>query len=141
MQKHIPGFHAKKFPSVAEENFATFLEAHRKGDFATLAGVTTDGLYDTLKVHCTTVGSGLWWTVLSSFATCPLWTFASPVCRQALSCLSSCVESLCFQRWNGGCCVVVVATPDILTYDMLSVHFLTFNHLHCTVYRYCKLVH
>ncbi|CAM9806943.1 unnamed protein product [Sphacelaria rigidula] len=49
IQKHIPGFHAKKFPSVAEENFATFLEAHRKGDFATLAGVTTDGLYDTLK--------------------------------------------------------------------------------------------
>jgi len=49
-QKHVPEFHASKFPPVANEVFKEFFEAHRKGDMRALAGLTTEELYATLKV-------------------------------------------------------------------------------------------
>ncbi|CAN0399922.1 unnamed protein product [Ascophyllum nodosum] len=49
IQKHVPKFHASKFPPVANEVFEAFFEAHRKGDTRALAGLTTEELYATLK--------------------------------------------------------------------------------------------
>lgn len=49
-QKHVPDFHASKFPGVANKVFKEFFEAHRKGDMSALAGLTTEELYATLKV-------------------------------------------------------------------------------------------
>lgn len=50
MQKHVPEFHAKKFPPIANEVMTSFLEAHRKGDLFALAGLTTEDMYATIKV-------------------------------------------------------------------------------------------
>lgn len=50
-QKHVPDFHASKFPRVANKVFKEFFEAHRKGDMSALAGLTTEELYATLKVQ------------------------------------------------------------------------------------------
>lgn len=49
-QKHVPDFHASKFPPVANKVFEDFIQAHRKGDMHALAGLTTEELYDSLKV-------------------------------------------------------------------------------------------
>ncbi len=49
-QKHVPEFHASKFPPVANKVFKEFFEAHRKGDMRALAGLATEELYATLKV-------------------------------------------------------------------------------------------
>eukprot|EP00903_Cladosiphon_okamuranus_P014182 g13179.t1 len=49
IQKHVPDFHASKFPGVANKVFTEFFEAHRKGDMSALAGLTTEELYATLK--------------------------------------------------------------------------------------------
>eukprot|EP00752_Nemacystus_decipiens_P009998 g8914.t1 len=49
IQKHVPDFHASKFPGVANKVFKEFFEAHRKGDLSALAGLTTEELYGTLK--------------------------------------------------------------------------------------------
>eukprot|EP00904_Undaria_pinnatifida_P006642 jgi/Undpi1/3107/HiC_scaffold_15.g06481.m1 len=50
--KHVPDFHASKFPPVANKMFKAFIEAHRKGDMHALAGLTTEELYASLKVTC-----------------------------------------------------------------------------------------
>ncbi|CAM9271596.1 unnamed protein product [Ectocarpus fasciculatus] len=49
IQKHVPDFHASKFPPVANQIFKDFFEAHRKGDARALAGLTTEELYASLK--------------------------------------------------------------------------------------------
>ncbi|CAM9410526.1 unnamed protein product [Laminaria digitata] len=49
--KHVPDFHASKFPSVANKVFKAFIEAHRKGDMHALAGLTTEELYASLKTE------------------------------------------------------------------------------------------
>ncbi|CAM9098286.1 unnamed protein product [Ectocarpus sp. 6 AP-2014] len=49
IQKHVPNFHASKFPPVANQIFKDFFEAHRKGDTRALAGLTTEELYASLK--------------------------------------------------------------------------------------------
>ncbi|CAM9758286.1 unnamed protein product [Pylaiella littoralis] len=48
-RKHVPDFHASKFPPVADKVFEDFVQAHRKGDMHALAGLTTEELYDSLK--------------------------------------------------------------------------------------------
>lgn len=49
IQKHVPNFLPSKFPRMANAVFKDFFEAHRKGDLSSLAGLTTEELYASLK--------------------------------------------------------------------------------------------
>ncbi|CAM9488627.1 unnamed protein product [Hapterophycus canaliculatus] len=49
--KHVPDFHASKFPPVANTVFEDFINAHREGDLRALAGLTTEEMYSSLKVE------------------------------------------------------------------------------------------
>ncbi|CAM9316019.1 unnamed protein product [Scytosiphon promiscuus] len=49
IQKHVPDFHASKFPPVANTVFKDFIDAHREGDLRALAGLTTEEMYTSLK--------------------------------------------------------------------------------------------
>jgi hypothetical protein len=51
IEKHVPGFKVKHMPSIADDVFEKFLDAHRKGDLSGLSYHATEGLYQSIAAE------------------------------------------------------------------------------------------
>lgn len=49
IQRHIPEFSYRSIPSIAEDLFSKFIDAHRRGDVNALRSILSEGIFDGIR--------------------------------------------------------------------------------------------